>query len=60
MKLAWYRGIEPILAMDACYSVNHVAVFRLINSKITPPNTKTNTVKPNHTKKISSFIMDLI
>ncbi len=33
MNLDWYRGIEPVLTLDPCYSFNHVAAFRSLNSK---------------------------
>ena len=38
MKLDWYRGLEPVLALDPCFSTDHVTAYR--------------TLKNNHSKLI--------
>ena len=47
MKLDWYRGLEPILALDPCFSADHVAAFR----KRSTNNPKTNSDNHSHVPK---------
>ena len=44
MKLDWYRGLEPILALDPSFTADHVTTFRKLN------NTHSKHSSENHSK----------
>ena len=43
LNLDWYRGLEPILELDPCFSDNHVAAFR----RLTLTNNHSTHSRPN-------------
>ena len=43
LNLDWYRGLEPVLELDPCFSDNHVAAFR----RLTLTNNHSTHSRPN-------------
>ena len=51
LKLDWYRGLEPVLAIDPCYTADHVTAFRTSQKvSIKPSNESNNTIDANMSK----------
>ena len=47
LNLDWYRGLEPILDLDPCFSDNHVAAFR----RLTLTNNHSTHSRPNSSQQ---------
>ena len=44
LKLAWYKGLEPLLKLDPCFSTDHVTSYIIRNNK--PPSNPGNHPPP--------------
>jgi hypothetical protein len=50
LKLDWYRGLEPALALDPCYTADHVTAFRTSQKITSQAHDSKNDTNPSTSK----------